>query len=455
MDRHLQDPNVRFFHSRIFRGGAKTTRLRTFTAKRIAYGLSRTILYIGASEGHASRSIQWLRGQIDRNVPFASTFGLAPGKKWQDVECEIVNSVTGDVCWVLGVGSTSNLRGINFDDYRPDLIIVDDVITDENSATLDQRNKTDTLIFGAIKESLAPRSEEPNAKMVFLQTPLHPDDSSHKIEKDPEWTFQFAPCWTLGTLDNDVEHQDSAWPERYPSPELRASKRSAAASGRLSTWVRENECRIISAEASAFRSSWLIRLPELPAPGSTFNVLAVDPVPPPSDREVAKGLQGKNWESILVAGRGLGNYYVLDYATNRGHEPNWTVWKVFELAQRYRVAFIVVEAVAYQRTLKWLLEQEMRRRQIYYQIRPLDDRRKKYNRIVSTLSGIASQGQLYCHVSHTEFIQQFEQYPVEPDDVIDSAAMALSKLINPALEKLEAGGFQTFEPEPIRLTGHP
>jgi hypothetical protein len=61
----LDDPKVRLFQALVFRGGAKTTMLRSFAARRIAFGTSRTILFIAASESHAVRSVQWLRGKIE------------------------------------------------------------------------------------------------------------------------------------------------------------------------------------------------------------------------------------------------------------------------------------------------------------------------------------------------------------------------------------------------------
>lgn len=64
----LENPAYRLVNLKLFRGAAKTTKLRVFAAKRIAYGISRTILWIGASESHAVRSVQWLRSQIKLRV---------------------------------------------------------------------------------------------------------------------------------------------------------------------------------------------------------------------------------------------------------------------------------------------------------------------------------------------------------------------------------------------------
>ncbi len=170
----LEDPRYRYVAMECFRDSAKTTILRTYAAKRIAYGMSKTILYISGNEGHAVRSVQWLRAQVEKNHLFASTFGLERGRKWQENEAEIFRATENDTAWIFGAGITSaSLRGINFDDYRPDLIILDDAINDENAGTEEQREKIFTLIATAIKRSLAPASEEPNAKLVFLNTPIH------------------------------------------------------------------------------------------------------------------------------------------------------------------------------------------------------------------------------------------------------------------------------------------
>src|SRR6266404_2360695 len=172
MDDLLNDPSSRLINMRCFRGSAKTTKLRVFLAKRIAYGISRSILYIGASEGHAARSIQWIRSAIEplrtqdaKPIPsfFAGTFGLSPGKKWTDTEIEIVRRLDPHPVWCLGVGITGSIRGINFDDFRPDLIVLDDIVTDENAATFEQREKITDLVLGAVSGSLISEVEEPNA----------------------------------------------------------------------------------------------------------------------------------------------------------------------------------------------------------------------------------------------------------------------------------------------------
>lgn len=447
--RPLDDPTKRLVNVIASRGFAKTTRLRGFGAKRISYGVSRTILCIGASERDAIRSVQWLRGQVEKNTAWSGTFKLRPGKKWEETQIEIQHDGFGHTVWVLAAGITGSLRGINFDDYRPDLILVDDPQTDEMAATQDQREKVTDLLLGAVKNSLAPVVDEPNAKLAMAITPQHTDDVSQQALKDPQWTSVVFPCWTQDTLDLSVDKQESAWPERFPTQQLRDDKLAAIRNNKLSIFAREMECRLISPEQSQFRPSWLnIRANPGSAPRGAMAVLAIDPVPPPSDRQMAKGLQGKDFEAHYVWGRWNGEYHLLDRARNRGHQPSWTVATAFALAHRYQVVRIVIDAVAYQRTLKWILEQEMRKRGIYYSVVPVADGMKKYARITGTLSGLATAGKLWVGPEHTEFIEQFESYgPTYGgiDDDLDASALALQSLANPYLDRTDSAGALAYD----------
>jgi hypothetical protein len=66
--RNLNDPAKRYLNLVCFRDSAKTTILRMFTGKRVAFNVSKTILYVSASEAHAARSIRWLRTRIESKM---------------------------------------------------------------------------------------------------------------------------------------------------------------------------------------------------------------------------------------------------------------------------------------------------------------------------------------------------------------------------------------------------
>lgn len=436
----LDDPTKRFVNLPCFRGSAKTSRLRIFAAKRIAYSLSHTVLYIGASEDHAIRSLDWLRNAIERNPRFAGTFRLKPGAKWNETDREIINESFGTTTWVKGVGITGNIRGINFDDYRPDLIILDDVITDENAATLEQREKVKDLILGAVANSLAPATEEPNAKMANLQTPIHSDDAAAEMAKSKMWSTYTCSCWTKETEESPVDEQVSSWPERYPTDVLRAEKKLALEENRYSKWAREMECKLISVEMASFRAPWLGVYDAASAPRTFSSVLIIDPVPPPSKIQIAKNLKGKDFEAHCVVGRSGGEYYALDLRSNRGHQPLWTVATALELARRWRVMRIGIIAVGYEIVLEGILRTEMQRRGIFHPIVIIPTNQKsKFVRITGALSGPAAHGKLHVLSSMSNLISQWNQYgPAYSghDDELEAFAAGVADLTNPYLEAI-------------------
>lgn len=428
----LLDSTDRLVNMQVFRDGAKTSLLRMYTAKRIAYGLGRTILYIGKSEGHAARSVNWLRTQVEHNRQYNSVFQLRPGRKWQDTECQIYHAAEERPIWILGVGITGSIRGINLEDFRPDLIVIDDVIDEENSATAEQRNKIEDLILGALKGSLAPVTESPDAKMVMLQTPLNKEDASCKALVDPEWVSRVFGCWTPDTVDLTLDQQESAWPARWPSSVLRKEKEAAVARNKLSLWLREKECKLISPETSTFREEWLKFYELSPEAHSMQVVMCIDPVPPPSEKQIAKGLRTKDFEAFAVVGKHNGDYHLLDYSLNRGHTPEWTVSEFFRLGLKWHPKRILVETVAYQKTLEWFLRKAMQHQRKYFVIQGIDDKRKKYDVITDGLSGVSSNGRLFVRADQHEFITQFRSYPdVNNDDLIETVARCVIELEGP------------------------
>ena len=420
----LESPKARYVNLQLFRGSGKTTTLRVFLAKRIAYADSRTILYLGESKPKARQTIRWLKAAITKNIRFAETFGLSQGNTWNDDEIEIIHSVAGHSIWVSGLGITGPVRGMLHDDYRPDLIVIDDVLNDENSATVEQRDKLENLILGAVAKSLAPRTEAPNSKMVFLQTPFHEEDASMKALKDPMWYSTRQGCWTVETEDAPNGYQESAWEERFPTQELREDKNGYIARNKSSVFAREMEVKLVTPETSAFLGQWIRTWEELPKKGM-FVCIAVDPVPPPTEQKVQKGLHRNDFECIAAVGYCEGKYYLLEYQMNRGHEPTWTIATFFSMAKRWRARKLVVETHQYQATLYWLFQQAMIRQRYFIPIEENRDKRSKYDKITDTLEALFQHGQFYIGQGHAEFRDQFTKYPnVSHDDVLDAVAMA-------------------------------
>jgi hypothetical protein len=295
--------------------------------------------------------------------------------------------------------------------------------------------KVNDLIMGALANSLS--QEEKNAKLAMLNTPLNPFDVCARASESKEWHTESFGCWTEESKFLPSDQQKSSWEDMFPTPVLRQRKEDAIIDNRYSIFAREMECNLVAAETVSFRPNWL-RYYEGEPPRGLQCVLVIDPVPPPSEAASPKALARRDFEAISVVGRSAGEYYLLDYKLSRGHDPNWTVATMFELGLRYRIMRVVVETVAYQKVLKWLLEKEMARKGIYFAIADTkSDRRPKFIRIVTSLSGVASQGHLWCRKDHSDFVHQFQSYGPGykgHDDLLETVSIGVSELTNPYLE---------------------
>lgn len=425
MGAHLAGP-ARYNGFKVFRGGAKTTFLRVYVAQRIAYDLSRTIMFVSVSQPHSITSVRWLRRQIERNHGFTQAFGLSPGDKWTDEWLEIKHNVTGNIATILAVGITGQVRGFNIDDYRPDLIVGDDLCNEENTATPEQRQKIGNLWFGALQNSLAPASEAPLAKMALLQTPLNREDLIENCAKDPQWN-----TLTFGVFDAEG---NSRWPQRWTTEELLKEKEAYIRRGQYSLWMREKECRLVAGDSMPFDTDWLQYYDEAPSGGITL--LAVDPAS--SESKTAD-------DTAIVAVRIIGTkIYVLEIFAERGVMPDACSAKFFEFVWKYSPIKAAIETISYQKVLKWYIEQDMVRRRLYLPIDEVKDRRKKHDRIMQAILQPLQSREIFLKKNSTDSVKLIQQLgDFSPgvdgkDDVLDALAMAITS-VNPA-QRFQAQG---------------
>ncbi|MHB0978384.1 MAG: phage terminase large subunit family protein [Minisyncoccota bacterium] len=407
IDDVIERPENRFVAIESYRGSAKTTRLRIFTSKRIAYGISRTILYMSDTETHAAKSLEWIKRNVEHNTLWARTYQLSPGKKWTETDIEIVHGAFGHTVRVLALGITGQVRGINIDDHRPDLIVGDDLENEENTATPEQRGKISKLFFGAVEKSLVPASENIDAKLVLLGTPLHRDALVEVCRQDQNWVSRRYSCF-------DTRGQ-SRWEDRFSTEVLLRDKQSHIQRNQLHLWMREMECKVVATETCYFKLEWLRYWEVLP--DNLTVVIGIDPAS--SDSPDA------DFQAVIVLGIAGKRRYIMEYEQVRGQDPDELMARIIPLIKHHRPISIGVETVAYQKTLKSKLEKTMKAHGIYVPVEAVNDKRKKRDRIRQVYGDLAAYGNLYVNKSHLDFIQQFGDYPdVTHEDLLDAGAIA-------------------------------
>jgi len=406
----------------IFRGAAKTSVVRVFIAFLISFGIARTVLVVGKSEGAASRTLEWLMRAVEFNKLWTDAFHIRQGEKWNATEIDVKNEGTGTTTRVIAMGIGGSTRGVNVDDYRPDIILVDDPCDEENTATPDQRSKLKENFFGALFNSLAPPTEAPMSKMILLQTVLNDEDLISDVMKDSQWESYRVPVFT--------ETGESAWPSRFPLPMLEAQKQGFIDRGMLHVWLREMECTVVSAANSAFRADLLQYWTVTPEEGRTL--VAVDPTPPPRDGS-PEAYQGKlDDAAIRVLRLYKHRVYVIDWYETKSPDPFELISKIFELAVKHGAKELVVETVLFARVLASIHEREMLQRRMWFILHKVEGKEKKDTRIRQEVGAALAARALVVNKADAVLVSQIIAYPaVNHDDAIDALAIGL-KILNRA-----------------------
>lgn len=437
----LEDPRKDKKAIKVFRGGAKTTLARVIMAKRISYAISRTMLVVSETAEHSINTVKWLKHAVERQDLWAQTFGLRRGDEyvdeatkekysWRDDMIQIAHTKFQDengrplIITVIGTGIFGQTRGLNIEDFRPDFILLDDVVDEDNAKTPEQRRKVNERIYGAIANTLAPRSEAPNSCMLFLQTPLHREDAIEMARHDPEWDYMEYSCFD--------EHGNSRWPARWTTEELLQKKQGFINRNQLGLWLREMEVRITDDALAYFKSEWLKANYwdeySLPALDQMTIYVGVDPTPPPKEtgQNSSAALSDLDDAVIVVYGVHKGHVYILDFYQTKSPVPDELIMRMIHTWRQYRARKLGLETVLFARTIKYYLEQKMVQERTFINIEPIEDRRKKSDRIRQELTDLAFSGRLHSHPKFTTFNDQFMTYPdVAHDDCLDALAIGL------------------------------
>lgn len=122
------------------RGHAKSTSL-TFkgTIHAIVYGYKHYPIIISDSSDQAEGFLDNIRVEFEENGAIREDFGDLTGKIWRNNVL-----VTSTNIKVEAIGSGKKIRGRKHRNWRPDLLILDDIENDENVRTPEQRAKLDS-----------------------------------------------------------------------------------------------------------------------------------------------------------------------------------------------------------------------------------------------------------------------------------------------------------------------
>ena len=160
------------------RGHAKTT---TFTFKdsihAAAYAYKHYEIILSDSSEQAEGFLGDIKTEFEENAALREDFGELPGRVWKASVILLTNGVK-----IEAIGSGKKIRGRRHKQWRPDLIVCDDLENDENVNTAEQRKKLRNWFYKAVS-----KAGDTYTDIVYIGTLLHFDALLANVANNPSY----------------------------------------------------------------------------------------------------------------------------------------------------------------------------------------------------------------------------------------------------------------------------
>lgn len=160
------------------RGVAKTTWFSVFLPLRaIATSSKKFIVIVSDTEPQAIAQLRKIKTELEYNEQFKADFGDLKGDEWSNNQFITKNGVM-----VLALGAKQKIRGAGNQQFRPDLIILDDIENDKEVLSQIQRHEKIDLINEAVMYAGASYTD-----VIMVGTILHQDSVLSNFINNPLW----------------------------------------------------------------------------------------------------------------------------------------------------------------------------------------------------------------------------------------------------------------------------
>lgn len=428
------------------RGHAKST---TFTFKDTlhasAYGYKHYIIILSDSSEQAEGFLTDIKTEYEENAALREDFGDLQGKVWKAGVILLANGVK-----IEAIGSGKKIRGRRHKQWRPDLIICDDLENDENVNTPEQRKKLRNWFYKAVS-----KAGDTYTDIVYIGTLLHFDALLANVAKNPQYktvkyrgVISFAKneeLWSAWEaiytdLNNDNRQEDARaffeanreemlegtevlWEAKLSYYDLMVIRVSEGES----SFNSEIQNDPIDPESCAFNEEWFSYYKDDEVDFSDSRFLFVGA----NDPSLGKNKKSDTSAIIALAKDTRTGYMYVVVASIEKRKPDVIIEDAIETSKRLRRDYkkpftkFRVETVQFQHFFKDVMAQRSAEAGEYLPIEEVNNVQNKDLRIQS-LQPFVKNGYIKFNEKHKTLLQQMKEYPMgKNDDGPDALEMAV------------------------------
>jgi len=332
-----------------FRGSAKST---IFTLSYVLWSIlgkqnKKFVIILGQTQKQAKQYLINIKTELEKN----RMLGIDMGPFWEESDewggYSLVLSKYG--ARISAASSEQSIRGIKHLQFRPDLIIADDVEDLNSVKTQDGRDKT----YNWFKGDIIP-SGDTNTKIIVIGNLLHEDSLLKRLQGEIKEGVLNGIYREFPLLD---ENGKPLWPDKFLSEdEIKKEKMKV---GNEIAWQREYMLTIIPDTDRVINPAWIHFYENLPIDLESFMYAATGVDLAISESESACYTA---MVSVKIYGQGEDmKIYILPYPLNERMDSPTTLKKAKEISEKLgegQRTELFIEDVGYQRAFIQNLQKE-------------------------------------------------------------------------------------------------
>lgn len=341
------------------RGVAKTTLMGEYLFLYIAtygeipgFGKITLALYVSDS---IENGVKNMRKNLEfrwENSDFLRQY--IPITKFTDIRWEFVNA-DGKRFIVKGYGAKTGVRGAKELGTRPQLAVLDDLISDEDARSATVIASVEDTVYKAVEYALHPTKNI----VIWSGTPFNAKDPLYKAVESGAWRVNVFPvCEQFPCTKEEFR---GSWPDRFPYEYVKLQYDTALKSGKVDTFNQELMLRIMSEEDRMIQDSdigWY-NLRNITKNKGRFNFYITT--------DFATSIKQKADYSVISvwAYNNNGDWFWVDGICKR-QLMDKTVDDLFRLAQIYKPQQVGIEVSGQQGGFMPWIQGQMMERNIYF-----------------------------------------------------------------------------------------
>lgn len=279
---------------------------------------------------------------------------FVPTIRFTDIRWEFQN-IDGKVFIVKGYGAKTGVRGAKEMGKRPQLAVLDDLISDEDARSATVIAAVEDTVYKAVNYALHPTKN----MIIWSGTPFNAKDPLYKAVESGAWAVNVFPvCEHFPCTREEFR---GSWPDRFTYDYVKKQYDDAVKLGKIDTFNQELMLRIMSDEDRLIQNhdiAWY-KIDAVIRNKSRFNFYITT--------DFATSEKQKSDYSVISvwAYNNVGDWLWVDGVCKR-QTMDKNVNELFRLAQMYRPQQVGIEVTGQQAGFIQWIQGEMLNRNVYF-----------------------------------------------------------------------------------------